>query len=65
MAVTQEETALSRGRIPSHLRRQFQQILCMFLNVRGRRSRLNARLSLISPELLRFFLLYSRQKSTS
>jgi hypothetical protein len=31
MPVTQDETALSRGHIPSHLRRQFQQIICMFL----------------------------------
>jgi hypothetical protein len=65
MPVTHDETALSRGRIPSHLRRQFQQIICMFLNVRGRRLQLNSRLCLVSPELLRLLMLYCRQKSTS
>jgi hypothetical protein len=58
MPVTQDETALSRGPIPSHLRCQFQQILCMFLNVQGRRLQLNACFCLVSPQLLRFLLLY-------
>jgi hypothetical protein len=63
MSVTQDETALSRGRIPAHLRRRFQQILCMFLNARGRRLQLNACLSLVSPRLLIFIVLYCCQKS--
>jgi hypothetical protein len=36
-----------------------------FLNARGRRLQLNSRLSLVSPRLLRFVLLYCRQKSTA
>jgi hypothetical protein len=37
----------------------------MFLNVWGRRLQLNARLSLVSPQLLGFLLLYCCHKSTS
>ncbi len=65
MPVTQDETALSREHIPSHLHHLLQQIRCMFPNAQGRRLQLNAHLSLISPWLLGSLLLYCHPKSTA
>ncbi len=56
MLVTQDETALLRGCIPSHLHHQLQQILSMFLHIQGRRLQLYAHLSFVFPWLLGFLL---------
>ena len=65
MPVSQAETALSRGRIPSYLRRQFHILISLLLDRRARRSRLFSRLSLSSPQMLRIVVQYNRQRSTS
>jgi hypothetical protein len=63
MPVTQDDSALSRGRIPSYLHRQANFLLSLLLEDRARRSRMLTRLLLLSRDKLFFYMKYNRRRS--
>jgi hypothetical protein len=65
MPVSQQETALSRGRIPSYLRRQYHQLIALLLDRRARRSRMLSHICYFCPQLLPVVMQYSSHRSTS
>ena len=65
MPVSQHESALSRGRLPSYLRRQVHYLLCLLMNQRARRGRTITRMSSLSTHLVCCFTMQNSQRSNS
>jgi hypothetical protein len=71
MPVSQMETALSRGRLPSYLCRRVHDLILMLLSQRGRRGCMMTRMSilylmrLLSPQLICQFHIRNSQPSSS
>jgi len=65
MPVSQDETALSRGRLPSYVRRQAVHLLSLLLSNKATISRSHTRLCMVSPRLLFLHAMYNHHRSTS
>ncbi len=65
MPVSQDETALSRGRLPSYVRRQALHLLSLLLSNKVTSSRNRTRLCMVSPRLLFLHAMYNCHRSTS
>jgi hypothetical protein len=71
MPVSQAEMALSRGRVPTYLRRRLHELIHLLLTQRGRRGQMMARMSrlyliwLLSPNLFFSFRSRNSQRSSS
>ena len=65
MPVSQDETALSRGRLPSYLRRQVHQLISVLLDQRARRGITENQLCLLSPGILYHFIARNHNRSSS
>ena len=65
MPVSEHETAPSRGRFPSYLRRQVNDLLCLLLQQRARRGRRLLQSQMLSPSLRALFLTSNHQRSST
>jgi hypothetical protein len=65
MPVSQHESALSRGWLPSYLHRQVYYLLCLLMNQRARQGRTITRMSSLSTRLVCCFTMQNSQCSNS
>jgi hypothetical protein len=65
MPVSQDETTLSRGRLPSYLCRQVHQLMSVLLHQRAGRGQRNNQLCLLSPGILYYFIARNHNRSSS
>ncbi len=65
MPVSQHETALSRGRLPSYLCRQVHQLISVLLDQRTRGGITKNQLCLLSPGILYHFIARNHNRSSS
>jgi len=65
MSVSEHETAQSRGRFPSYLRRQVNDLLCLLLQQRARRGRWLLQSQMLSPSLRALFLTSNHHRHSS
>jgi len=65
MPVPQHETALSRGRIPPHLRRHFNDLLGLLLESCSCKGRTNSRILILSPQILIHHMPFNQRRSSN
>ena len=65
MPVSEHETAPSRGRFPSYLRRQVNDLLCLLLQQRARQGRRLLQSQMLSPSLKALFLTSNHHRCSS